>query len=334
MLSLFRNGSNFTLLLLLLLTLLLWGSAFWSPPPVIGVLSPVSGVLWEMYVSFPRIASLAGMLTAFATAVFLNNLSQEFNLVPRNSFIVGAIYLTLTAMLPCWLSLHPALLINLILVPFLLMLYRAYHGSASYKEVFNAGFLTGIAALTLPVAVFFFTIIWISFLIYRNTGWREWIISLTGLSLPLLFRSVWLFINDRLTLDAAFMLPYFKRPDLPAFGSLSVWEAAILIFLACLALPSVFRLLSRVSEKVISLRKMYIIIFWMLVMASGIFLTSGNFWRITLPFVFLPLSTVFAHYYHSNRRSFISELLFFSLMVLLVLGRFFITDLRCIFAEN
>ena len=324
MLRLFRNGSNFSLLLLLLISQLFWLHAFLDPAAPAGGNAPVYAALRTALEQYPFWATAVGFVLVFFGAVFINNLAQEYNLVPRNSFVTALLFISLASVFPFLTGFTPAVLVNLLLIPALLMLFRAYHTENASREIFNAAFLTGLSVLILPAVMFFLLLTWATLIIYRIGNIRLWAISLIGFCLPAVYYIAWLYLTDKFPGALQVYLSFFSslRPSLATTASIP--EIITLSLLAVISLLSVTNLIGRINDKVISLRKMLGIVVWMLVIGLLMTVTGLPVWQQILPLLFLPLSVSWAHYYHGMRKPAVMEFAYLAVLFMIVFLRFFI----------
>jgi putative flippase GtrA len=267
----------------------------------------------------PRAASMIGFILTLLSAFLLNRLLTSNEVVLKNSSLSALIFIALMSYFPFLLTLHQLSIATFILLMILERLYKSYSKSESLELTYVAGFLIGIASLFyLPFILFFFFLL-ISFIIFRNIDWHEWVGSFIGLATPYIFLSVYYFWFDEWMIIAHeyqhfFMISFDPAPFRePTFLILS----GIVLVLLVLGLITG---LSRLSEKTIEIRKKTILLIWLIpVMILSIFF-SASLLKYHLLISFITLSGFLSMYLLKIRNTFWQELIFVGLLVILLLN--------------
>ena len=95
------------------------------------------------------------LLIIIAQAIRLNFFLAEQKMFPNSDYTVGMSYILLTAVLPDWMAITPALLANFLLIWIYIKLTRLYNHTAPKTLLFNIGLL-----VTLTVLCYHPTTIW------------------------------------------------------------------------------------------------------------------------------------------------------------------------------
>jgi putative flippase GtrA len=301
--------------------ILLWSRAFFEPPgmPAPDGPVPLYALIYALLHGSPRAASMIGFILTLLSAFLLNRLLTSNEVVLKNSSLSALIFIALMSYFPFLLTLHQLSIATFILLMILERLYKSYSKSESLELTYVAGFLIGIASLFyLPFILFFFFLL-ISFIIFRNIDWHEWVGSFIGLATPYIFLSVYYFWFDEWMIKAHeyqhfFMISFDPAPFRePTFLILS----GIVLVLLVLGLITG---LSRLSEKTIEIRKKTILLIWLIpVMILSIFF-SASLLKYHLLISFITLSGFLSVYLLKIRNTFWQELIFVGLLVILLLN--------------
>jgi len=301
--------------------ILLWGRAFFEPPgmPAPDGPVPLYALIYALLHGSPRAASMIGFILTLLSAFLLNRLLTSNEVVLKNSSLSALIFIALMSYFPFLLTLHQLSIATFILLMILERLYKSYSKSESLELTYVAGFLIGIASLFyLPFILFFFFLL-ISFIIFRNIDWHEWVGSFIGLATPYIFLSVYYFWFDEWMIIAHeyqhfFMISFDPAPFRePTFLILSGIVLVLLVF-------GLITGLSRLSEKTIEIRKKTILLIWLIpVMILSIFF-SASLLKYHLLISFITLSGFLSMYLLKIRNTFWQELIFVGLLVILLLN--------------
>ncbi|NTW26598.1 MAG: hypothetical protein HGA37_18010, partial [Lentimicrobium sp.] len=189
-----------------------------------------------------------------------------------------------------------------------------------FNLVMNATVAISIASMISPPVIVFIFFVWLGFFTFRVNSWREWAISLMGLTLPYFYLILMYLWNDNL-------LYAFKiYQDLIRNFSFTIQQPSPLEFITLglftfLAIISGMRFLADASEKVISIRKKMWVINHFTFAGIGAVLLSGNAFLSMLPFVFMPASAMIAHAVANGRRTWIHDILLVLLIAMAVFTR-------------
>ncbi len=309
--------------LLVVLAVLLWLGAFLHPYPVGSdfniYLNPSSGLL--LYISgfgslfFVLLAFFLSLFTAFA----LNYSLIKNDLIPANSLLPAFVYIVVSAVSVGIMGLNPILLSTLLITLALHNILTIYSIEDAYDNVFNSGFLVGLASSFYFPVIFFFFFIWITFVVFRLMKWREWVISFLGFITPYLFIWTWFFWNDKLNLVFLSYRDYFSSISFFNFQSDTKWATLLILgFIGILTLMAVFKVIGRVNENTIHIRKKIWALLWFSVIALILFFISPGVEYFSLGILNLSVVVFIAMAFSNIKRLFWYEIAF-GLLVLFIL---------------
>lgn len=300
---------------------LLWSHAFINPPEMPAPDGPVLlyGLTYTLLHGSPHLACFLGFIFMLLSAFLLNRLLTRNEVVLKNSSLSALIFIELMSYFPFLLTLHQVSIAGFFLLMILERLYKSYTKAESLELTYVSGFLIGIASLFyLPFILFFFFLL-ISFIIFRNIDWHEWIGSFIGMVTPYIFLSVYYYWFDKLPLKAHeyqrfFMISFNLAPlHEPTFVILSI---IILLFLTFGLVTG----LSRLSEKTIEIRKKTILLIWLIpVMVISIFF-SASLIKYHLLISFITVSGLLSMYLVKIRNTFWAELIFVCILSILLIN--------------
>jgi hypothetical protein len=270
-----KLGFFMQFLLFLALTSLLWIPSIVHPSaPVHSKLEgPLYTLMADSLVSMPLFSTILAMVLVLILCFLLYLISTNNDMVPRENLMPAIFLLFFMSWNSNFLLLHPILPASILVLLSLATLMKSYGIQEPYNQVFISSFLVGIATLFyIPVAYLMF-MIWISFVTYRITTWREWVIALAGLILPMIYLASWYYINDEfgtkmMVFDRALADPGFM---ISTDARNIIWLAATVL----MALLAVMSVVNVIQDKLISIRKKsfiminYILAFVLMLIVSG-----------------------------------------------------------------
>jgi hypothetical protein len=280
---------------------------------------PLYSLIYALLYGMPHVAAILGFILTLSSAYIMNRLLTRNEVIQKNSSLSALIFIALMSYFPFLLTLHQLSIAVFILLMILERLYKAYSKSESLELTYVSGFMIGIASLFyLPFLLFFLFLI-ISFIIFRNIDWHEWIGSFIGLVTPYIFLSVYYFWMDKWMFKAHEYLRFFLvsfDPDPfrePTFLILSAVVLVLLVF-------GLFTGLTRLSEKTIEVRKKTILLIWLIpVMILSMFF-SASLLKYHMLISFITLSGLLSMYLLKIRNTFWPGMIFVGILGILLLN--------------
>ncbi|HNX43182.1 MAG TPA: hypothetical protein PLJ84_00035 [Bacteroidales bacterium] len=251
-----KSGFLLQFILFLALGTLFWFPAFMHPKPASMIES--AGPLYRMIAGWlGGDASFSVILAAVllvAEAFALHALFSSHDLIPRDSFIDAIIFLICMSWNPELLYLNPAITAGIFILFALFMMMRMYGRTEPFQEILSASLSIAVASLIFQPASWFFIGLWIGLLTYRITSWREWVISLIGMALPLIYMVSIYYLQGTLNENWVFLIAPFQEIsiDIAPFSSGEISFLAAALFMLFYASAAT---LNSVSDKLISIRR-------------------------------------------------------------------------------
>lgn len=238
------------------LALLLWGLQLFHLPSYSYATTgyPLFDLLQLLLFHNRWVAAVLVLLLSLLLPMGLNNLITEKGVLKYNTILPATVLLLILSPFsfsPLW----PAAFCCLFVLNKLLSMYQK---DRPYPEVYDAGFLLGVASLFYPPSLFLFPLIYVANLTYSVFGWRNYIIPLLGLLSPYLLVGVCLFWQDNLTLFLQHYLVSlsWEGVSLNADFPLLLWALLLLIISLC----ALKELAQWMAQKSLRSRKSFILI--------------------------------------------------------------------------
>jgi hypothetical protein len=210
-------------------------------------------------------SSLLAVLLVTVQTIMINSIADQFRLMEPRSWLPGAAFALITALLPSFLYISATLVASFFVVWSLRFLFYSYKSSKSPLYVFDIALCIGGGSLFYPRAMLIIPALFIAVGIMRSWGAREYLVFLTGLILPLLLGWTWYFWYDR---GGEFFQRHvsdvFNWPQMVTGLDISgEWPGLTVI--ALLFLFFVFNIFSYMRGKSILVQKSVTVMFWLLV---------------------------------------------------------------------
>jgi hypothetical protein len=319
----FRRSFFFQYFLLIFLAGALWAGAFVNPVlpdfDTNHYLMPGYHLVMIVIGDNALISVVLAFLLVLIQAFFLNYILIRNDLVPKNTLIPAMVYLILMSHSRTLLQLHPVIISNLFLIIILFNLFKVYTQEDAYTEIFNAGFLTAVGSFFYFPFLYFILFIWMTFIVYSLYKWRDWLIPFTGLITPYIFLLTYFFWSDELFLVLDAYAGYYSTVAfIPLYLQFSLIDWIIAGIIVLLFLWSFLKLIANIQERIISIRKQYGTIFWLLVVCLLTYMGSGSYANSHLAMIAMPVSIYFSYGFSNIKRKFWIEL-FFGILTLVIL---------------
>ncbi|MDD2962406.1 MAG: hypothetical protein PHQ65_14300 [Bacteroidales bacterium] len=235
--KLFKTNYPVQVFLFLITTALLWFEGLLHPQPLdLQGLTPLQLALLKPFAAVPLVGVITAMLLTVVEALVFNRFLSAKEFVQRNTLLPAFLYLLFFSHGPHLLQVNSVTLAVPLVLMLLMLMLHIPDASELYVTLFFASGATTLASFVYPPAIFFLLFIWISFVVNRVFAWREWVISLIGGVLPIVFALSWLFLSDQLHLLSPLMVPRFANPlTLQTWPNVSELFVAGLIMLLYMA---------------------------------------------------------------------------------------------------
>lgn len=141
-------------------------------------------------------------------AIRLNMAMNELRMYTSNSFVPAMTYILLTAMVPQWCAISPALVTNSLVIWIFIKLSRLYNHPSPKTLLFNTGLIAGLSVICYHPMAILIGVVLFALAVVRPFRLAEWLVLLIGIVLPYYFVLSVLYLTDRLPAIGS-MLPDF-----------------------------------------------------------------------------------------------------------------------------
>lgn len=310
LIGVFKSNQKVINGLAVLVLILLWIPAFFSDTTPIGLIS--AGLRWLDLV-------LLVFLLSFQ-AIYLNFIASEYKLVKDNSHLTSLIYVVLNSCFVQFFEFNTVVLANLFVLIALHQLYRLYGSKNNFSISFGAGLLIGLAGLLhFPMFVYFF-LLWFVLIYTTTPNWRDFIVSLIGVILPVIYFVSYSFVMEDYSLIS--INHYINKTFVLSWENVTIYNQLYILGLILVLAIAIFSLFITLGREVVKTSKMLIVVMFMFAIGLiSLFLNEYDF-LATFLMLTVPLSIIIANFFQSLKKIWIAETMFFYLLVTMVLGYF------------
>ncbi len=259
MIKFFSTGYFDRYILVLVIALVIWVPGLFISAEYIRPAVPSSLNIAILLNEFSGLLWVTAFLLLLLTAFVVNKAAAESGFVSKLSTLIMLFYILLMSVFTDNMINNPIIICNFILILAIISLLNIPNKNNSIPAVFNASFLIGLASLFYSPLIFLVVFVWNVVLIHRVATWRTFVIPLIGISLPYAFLATWYFYTGVLLM----MMDSYKEAFSPGFNLIypeKFVEMLIFGIVALLIIVSVFRVISKLNEKNINLRRNMILI--------------------------------------------------------------------------
>lgn len=315
---LFRDKSIAAIFFLAVLCIVAHLHFFLQPPQV--VISDDDGLFSILFGRYLAPLPVPALLLLYYGLVLLqatrfNLLLNELRMFPQTGFITAMIYTLLSAFIPQWCAITPALVANSFVIWIFINLSRMNNHPAPKTLLFNTGLLTGVAILCYHPASILIPAVLLALMIIRAARITEWLVLLIGIIVPyyllfsILFLTGYLREWQRFMPECRWNLPV-NHPDIFLWVRLGLLSLLLLIGVAYW--------LGNRGRMLMHIRKNWGVLLLMLVMLLPVPFIYKN---AGLPSAFLavvPLSGFIANFFIYPRNKMLSNFFFLLLLAVVI----------------
>ncbi|NTW26511.1 MAG: hypothetical protein HGA37_17575, partial [Lentimicrobium sp.] len=148
-----------------------------------GQTAPLGAWIYRLILSYPDLARPLVVILIVALALTMNAILIRHDVTPRQSVFPAIIALVLMLFTPDAYHLAVSLACLILLLFSLHNVMNLYGKQHPFNLVMNATVAISIASMISPPVIVFIFFVWLGFFTFRVNSWREWAISLMGLTL-------------------------------------------------------------------------------------------------------------------------------------------------------
>ncbi len=239
MVFLFRDKSIANIFFLVILSIGIHVH-FFSVPPVVfsSVNDGVFSMLLKKYIAPlpPTVLFMLYHAIVLLQAIRLNFVLNDLKMFQQSSYITAMTYVLLTAVLPQWCSISPALLANGLLIWLFIRLCRLYNRASPKTLLFNTGLIVGLSVIFYHPTAILILVVLFALVEVRPFNTAEWVVLLMGIVLPYYFLFSWFFLQDKVSHFASLLpIPGWNLP-LKEWNPLLIASLSFLLLILLLGL--------------------------------------------------------------------------------------------------
>ena len=247
-----------------------------------------------------------GGIFVLANALLINWIFNTNQFFEKNTYMPALLYVVLMSFYHSFYCIDGLLIAHTFLILFLAQMYKLVHNQDGRKVVFNGALLAGIALTFHPPMLVFVPLFALMILIIHPFVFREMLLFLTGLLIPLIY-AVLFYIYSGHTLDFQLIkqAPNYEKKQLDFVVSASLF---LLLFLF-----SLIGIAKKMQKSSIRLKKL-VRILWLYVLISVIlgawdYYTYSQIERFSI--LMIPLSFFLTYSFTNKKNESISMFLFY-----------------------
>ena len=247
------------------------------------------------------ILAILSIILVVVQALMLNSLVNNAKLFERGTFVTAIIYLLCVSLFREFLFLSPALLSIAFIIPALGKTLRFFRQQRCYTEVFDMGFLIGIASLFYKPAFLLIILLFVGLAVMRSFNWREWVIGLFGFLTIYFLTGTCLFMVDNL--DSFVQSHIVTETPAAANRSQTGLSLSVVIgYTGVLATGGALIFLFNFLKSPVQARKFLLLMGWaaLLLALSSLFVSRVSLQHFVL--LSVPLSIVICYLFMNIRR--------------------------------
>lgn len=314
----FRERSIISFVFLVALCLLVHFHFFMMPAQI--AVSENDGILSMLLTKYgkPLPAAIIFVLyigLVLVQAIRLDFVLNEMKMFHHAGFTTAMSYVLLSAFMPQWSTLTPALIANLLVIWIFLKLSRLYNNASPKKLLFNTGLIVGLTVLCYHPTAILIPVVFFALAVVRPFRWAEWFVLLAGIITPFYFLIAILYLIGKMSVLTSHLPELaFNLPLKNAFS----WLWLNLAAMALLVVAGLYYWVPANNRMVIQLRKNWgilLVMFIILLPVSFIFKTAGVESAIL---IIVPLAAIISNLYLNPKRLLIPNLLFWLSIVIII----------------
>lgn len=258
-----------------------------APPLPAMEAAPLSNLLLDLPQNW--ITSVSALALLLIESFMISAITGRFKILRLTNLLPSLVYVLLMSFNQNLLTLTPSLVSNFFVIILFYYLFELYSAENTFFFTFNTSLAIGITMLLVPENAILLLLVWVTFVIYRSYGLREWIISLTGILVTGIFTISIFYLNNNLQELFNSYTIYFSNFK-PGYPKISTEYLPFIIVIGFLTLITVPRMAFKLDENIIRSRKRLNIVIFAILISLGILFINPSFWEYTISALFIPLS--------------------------------------------
>lgn len=269
----------------------------------------------------PLASHIVALLFIILLSFLILKLNVQYAFIRSRTFLPPSLFLLITSGMADLRAMHPVYLAALFLILSIDRIFNTYDKESVHSNAFDSGVFLAIGSLFYFNLVFFFPLLWISFIILRpNVNWREYILTTLGFILPWFAALAYYLVTDGTeeliqTIKANFTLhQVFLRENLP----IQIYIG----FLVLLTILASLFLLTQYDGKKISSRRYFKTFFWIFLISVILVVANPSVSEEIIIILAIPLTYLISNYLIFMKRQTWGELFLYLLTAGVIILQF------------
>ncbi len=309
-----KNNFQGSIIILIVFSVGLWACSFLFPLPL--SIQPIGQehVFYHLFFSqeTPFLASqFINLFSIIIGAILVNIIAINQEITSKTNYLPAFLYILFAFSATTSRHIEPIFIANLFVLPAIYYIASAYRQDTALSAIFKAGLLLGIASFSYTYYIIIFPIAVIAIIILRSFNWREWVLLIIGLLIPVYIYMGISYLNG---LGAFTIIDVFKN-NMANFQKPVISEYYLVYFIITvfIIVLSIFHYVSKGFGNKIKTIKIKYVILWLLFLSLIILFYKQTTDMILLPCI-IPLSIIMGDYLSEIKQLKIANTLLFLLL--------------------
>jgi hypothetical protein len=216
----------------------------------------------------------------------LNNVFNRNSFYSKDTFLPGFIYVSGLVLFKS-LDFSPLMVAHFFIIGALSQLLQLKRQEPSKDLVFKASFLVGLAIVFSPLTISLCILPWIALGLVKPFVWREWVVVILGLAIPVFFHyAIHFLATGQVKVEQ--MEVIINDPEI----TWTILESVVYILSAAVLIVGVFKFLVIIRGQVVNYKKMSQVILFSAILAGFSLIVGWYFFDQLYLVVLLPLSFI------------------------------------------
>ncbi len=320
-----KHNRALSIVILPIAIIILWLYGFLNPiVPNTEHAAPLYKLIITGISQYPLLITFISFVLIFIEALLINYIIEKNEIIDTTTYLPALVYIVLMSLQPEMFSLHPIVIANLFILLALHKLMQTYRKEKAYAETFDTGLYISLACLFYIPTLVFIILLWIGLLIIRPFIWREWVISLIGITLPWVYLIFYYFWKEKLDVLQYEALYYTLIVPSKSFSTLdlSISNYFQLLVLSITFVFTASRFLRDYSKGTVRLRSNLSLLVYFFIFSIISIIFAPEYTISYLSFLSIPYSILFSSYLLFSKKEWVAELLFSLLIISVFINQF------------
>lgn len=233
----------------------------------------------------------------------LNNIFNRNNFYSKDTFLPGFIYVIGLATFES-IDFSPLIAAHLFLIGAIAALLQLKRQESDKNLVFIGSFCVSLTVIFSPLLILLVLLPWLALLITKPFNWREWIVAVLGLSLPIFYHSIFNYLATG-AIQPKRMDIILDTPDV----TWTITQSVLYLTASATILLSIVRFIGVMRSQVVHFKKISQLTLLILFLCALSFVIGWLFYGQFYLALFLPLGYVISAQILYNERSMLSNIL-------------------------